>query len=906
MRLAYLPGGRGGRALALALAAAALAASSFPCAARAQEAAVAEAVTILDGSGVWRVLHSWNAPMVNTSEGLRERRIESHRASATDQPDFRFMTLYPARDWTAVDFDDSTWPRRHFFVKYANGEWDHRAGGGSASPYLRQLCLRGRFTVTDPSAVKGLRLTMGYRGGTIVYVNGKELTRAHLPAGEVAAGSLAEIYPTSAYLKEDGKPWSWWNDRDVVAQQCYPHRVRWLRDVAVPASMLRKGLNVLAVEIHAAPYPEVFAKAGPEWATCGLVELHLQAGGAGGVVPNVVRPKGLQVWNTSTAEQVFDVDWADPHEPLRPMRMSGPRNGCASGRVVAGCDEPLRNFRAALSELTAPSGPKLPPEAAKVWFGRFDVVRGARWGGGWDGRHVQWGQLELRRDDALVASPPAEVAIAAKQMPHGVPEARRADGLPAGLVDGALQPVWVTVDIPADAAAGQYRAVLTISCQGHADVQVPVELTVIDWKLHDPESYVYWMGMVESPEAVALTYDVPAWSEKHWALVARSLEWIGKLGPKVLLIPLGAESQYGNAESMVLWKDAGEGKFTHDFSRVEGYVDLALKHMGRPKCVVVGVWDSCMHVSVPKPLKRDFPRYSVLGPDGKVTNADGPPHGSDEALAFWKPVLTGVREVLAKRGLEQAMLLGYLADRLPDKETVEVFRKILPDVGWQSTRHGERGCEYLPAAEANVPVKYHTNVWGGWVNHDPDTRRPYGWRNPINPSLRTWLDRGLFDASSIAQYRTACEQALLADRHGLGQIGADFWPVKDADGKPTHTMVGRFPATNEGNLGIYAGQLLYAGPDGPVPTARYQMMRENIQECEARIFLEKLLTANPCPLAPELASKYQGLLDERTRWHRAQGVAEEAYLSWPYSGWEVRRAALFDAAAEAAKAVAKP
>ena len=78
------------------------------------------------------------------------------------------------------------------------------------------------------------------------------------------------------------------------------------------------------------------------------------------------------------------------------------------------------------------------------------------------------------------------------------------------------------------------------------------------------------------------------------------------------------------------------------------------------------------------------------------------------------------------------------------------------------------------------------------------------------------------------------------------------------DGKTTSTMVGRFPATSEGNLGIYAGQLLYPGPDGPAPSVRYLMLRENIQECEARIFLEKLLLESPSRLAGRCGRKGAG------------------------------------------------
>ncbi len=84
------------------------------------------------------------------------------------------------------------------------------------------------------------------------------------------------------------------------------------------------------------------------------------------------------------------------------------------------------------------------------------------------------------------------------------------------------------------------------------------------------------------------------------------------------------------------------------------------------------------------------------------------------------------------------------------------------------------------------------------------------------------------------------------------------------------------------------------------------MLRENIQECEARIFLEKLLLESPPRLPAELAVKTQAVLDERTRWHRVLMLdpAPETSVSGPYSGWEARTVKLYEAAAEAALAIA--
>lgn len=863
-------------------------------------------VTILDGSGVWRALHSWNAPLLQTPAGLQERRNGGPRSEASERPGFHFMFTEPGSNWTATTFDDSSWARRHFFAKYANGELDERAGGGSASPYLRQLCLRGKFTVTDAAQAGRLWLDLSYRGGVAVHVNGVEITRQNLPPGQREAGGAAEMYPIGVYLKDNGKPWHWYNDRDQVRKAVYPLRVRRLEKVPIPANLLQKGLNVLAVEIHAAPYPEAFQKVTPDWSTCGLVELHLQAERAAGFVPNVVRPSGMQVWNTSPAEQIFDLSWADAHEPLQSVSLAGPRNGACSARILVSSDQPLKSVSAKLAGLLGPNGATLPPAAVRVGYGKFDAARASRWGGANDGGAMQWGPLARLRDDVLLESPPPEAPLSAKQMPRGTSEDRVADGLPPTLKDGALLPIWVLVETPRDAVPGQYRGTLTVSAQGRPIAETPVTLSVLNWTLPDPTAYAYWLGLIQSPEAVALTYDVPPWSERHCQLVGQSLEWIGKLSGKVLYLPLAAESQYGNAQSLVLWVQGADGKYTHDFSRVEKYVDLALKHAGRPQFVVAGVWDSCMHVSVPEEMKRNFPRISVLDPKtGKIATQDGPIHGTLESADFWRPVLTQLRDLLAQRGLADNLLIGYCADRQPDEATVGVFHDLLPDAGWQATRHPPIANDTLPYRGGAVPSRYQANVWGGWENWDPDERRVYGWKHPVKPGLRTWLDRGLFDASPVCQFRLACEQSLLADRHGLGQIGADFWPVPGPDGKTASTMVGRFPSTSEGNLGIYAGQLLYPGPDGPVASVRYQMLRENIQECEARIFLEKLLLESPSRLPPNLSAKVQAMLDERTRWHRMLMLnpAPESAISWPYSGWETRAFQLYEVAAEAAQAI---
>lgn len=101
-------------------------------------------------------------------------------------------------------------------------------------------------------------------------------------------------------------------------------------------------------------------------------------------------------------------------------------------------------------------------------------------------------------------------------------------------------------------------------------------------------------------------------------------------------------------------------------------------------------------------------------------------------------------------------------------------------------------------------------------------------------------------------------------------------------------------------------------------------MREGIQECEARIFIERALTdKNLCEkLGEETAAHVQAVLDERARFVRrgiSTYVASGHYQDWAMgkstwwtapgvfgshwyisSGWETRAKKLYSAAAEVA------
>ncbi|MBM4144621.1 MAG: hypothetical protein FJ225_13685, partial [Lentisphaerae bacterium] len=264
----------------------------------------------------------------------------------------------PPADWAGPAFDDGTWARLY----WPQPEWaaiDAQENGSkvrAGNPYDTVVVLaRRRFVITDPAQAKACRLSLDYWGGVVVYVNGKEAVRRHLitlPGGKTNLfDNVAEPYPDSEWQRGGGK--------DPATAPL----VRRLKDVQIPAALLRPGVNVLAVEAHTAP---VYVK--KPWPPIGLLSARLSVSPA---AAGETRPRGIQVRNAATIEDVRVCDPADPL-PLRPILVRAARNSVFSGRLVVGAEEAIKGLKVSLTELTLatkatpPSPSKIPASAVRV------------------------------------------------------------------------------------------------------------------------------------------------------------------------------------------------------------------------------------------------------------------------------------------------------------------------------------------------------------------------------------------------------------------------------------------------------------------------------------------------------------------------------------------------------------
>ncbi|HOX07471.1 MAG TPA: hypothetical protein PK280_13795 [Planctomycetota bacterium] len=888
-----------------------LAATCLPAPAgeKAPAPGASDAVVLDMERGSFRAFLAWRTPLLVTADG-KPRPLPEPKKKGVDDAARKELPVRassrPAADWASPDFDDSRWPRLHgqAVIRQALGVGDIYAPGNPAEWNL--ICLRGKFRVSDPAQVKDLNLALTYNGGVVIYVNGKELHRGHMPAGELKADTSAERYGEESYVRPDGKLYS--AGDGITDSKDFADRIK-TRDrivppkdapagVVVPGSMLRKGVNVIAIENRSALISDLAIERSPSgqswqgvlspWPHAGVLQARLTSASGAGLVPNAGPAAGVEVASAQPLETLATWDYSHPAEKPAPIRMVGVRNGTFSGKLALSSAAAIKGLKASVSELAQDGGKaKLPAAAVKVRFGEPGKP------------NVGWNGPE--RFDRLLAESPAEVPPVQVRLRNQWGDTK---WQPAPT---AVAAVWVTVQVPADAAPGEYKGALTVEAEGlAAKLSVPVELKVHDWKAPEVKDYAQRYNLYQSPDTLAQYYKVPLWSDKHWELMGKSFEVLRSAGNSVCVLNLVVKvPSLNNTESMIRWVKKADGGYDYDFSIAEKYMDLYEKVSGKPAILELFVWEHHTKTDKKPPVPLSV---TVVDPaTGKTDLLQQPPYDTPENEAFWKPVLTELRKRIEKRGWFDVTAMCYTSYCWgPTKEQVDIFKNIWPDGKWMNCTHSNPAS--YGGTQGTMPVTYSEWVWGCGGLYNPDGGKgaanyPRPWLKGTarievaNPRYGVGMFHGFYDSSPLVLYRAAPEAALQGGVRGFGRVGGDFWPLPiGKDGRMGH-ICDSYAAVGPAN-NIKA--LISPGADGATFNERLEMFREGLVVTEAMVFLQKALEAKS---AGDLTGKIEELLDERARYYlRTRPNQECSWLSFECSDWQGRDDRLFALCAELAKA----
>jgi hypothetical protein len=455
---------------------------------------------------------------------------------------------------------------------------------------------------------------------------------------------------------------------------------------------------------------------------------------------------------------------------------------------------------------------------------------------------------------------------------------------------------------------------------------------VVDWTLPGHADQQGFMEFQQSPESLALYYKVPLWSDRHWELIDRTFRFLGRVGNKVLHVPLICKTGFGHEHSMVRWKPKSGGGYEHDFGILERYLDTAVRHQGKPWVIDFIVYDVRFgrkdHVDHENPYKLAANEARRTGggwfKTAEVTTIDPgtgdaapmacPSYMDEKALvAFWKPLVVELDKRLETKGLADAAQLGHCNDLFPPPSVIKAWETLWPGKRWTAHSHS-RGGGYIgfgSAIRAYRRPYLRSQVTGKKI------RLPmlFGWMQPREKLIRAHFARHLRDDKNfLAFHRIRQELAVAAGAHGRSALGADYFPcLKDKKGR-TKILFGRYPETNWTWVG-HEGSYLAPGPDGAISTTTFELIREGTQECEAKIFIEKALFDEKAKskLGGALTEKCWKILDTRRElqhtlygidgpmWETSSRWGHDVYFDF---GWQERSEELYAAAAEVKKTLA--
>ncbi|MBO7393144.1 MAG: DUF4091 domain-containing protein [Abditibacteriota bacterium] len=395
----------------------------------------------------------------------------------------------------------------------------------------------------------------------------------------------------------------------------------------------------------------------------------------------------------------------------------------------------------------------------------------------------------------------------------------------AGSVADILEPV-TTFDIDdkcfiytrcfvgADAEAGIYDGKVLLTKGGETLAEKEFTLEVANVTVPDPEEWMFHLNVWMNPGAVAEYYNLPLWSDEHFEMLGKYMDDLAAHGQKAAVVPICYKPWWAQTHtvypSTIVWKKTDDG-YDFDFSVFDRYVELYESK---------GITDTIHCYSpVQGPGKIDFSEIEFE--DGTVEKFFV---GTPEYDAVWGAFFTAFRKHLEETDRFDKTYIAL------DEKTPEVMEALAdfidkyasdfnlayagkPDPKYVK-RYSDISYFYTPAKDSD---------YDGDLEADEESTESsdilttfYVCCGPQHPN--TFVHSPLIESRILP---------MLAIRGGYN--GLLRWSYNDWSESPfvnvSFTPEGcEFPSGDT--------FLVYPGPEGPIPSLRWEQLRQGIQDFE--------------------------------------------------------------------------
>jgi hypothetical protein len=249
-----------------------------------------------------------------------------------------------------------------------------------------------------------------------------------------------------------------------------------------------------------------------------------------------------------------------------------------------------------------------------------------------------------------------------------------------------VQPIWLSVTIPQEAAAGHYKG--SISVKAGKTYTLHYTVKVIDRTLPAPGKWTFDLDLWQHPAAIARVHDVPLWSDKHFELMKSYYTLLAGAGQKnitasIMDEPWGHQT-YDDFPGLIKWTKRKDGSWVYDYSLFDKYISFVMS-CGINKRI------NC-YTMVPWALSfRYFDEAA-----GKDTTLKAP-IGSAEYTAHWTSMLKDFTQHLKSKGWFDITTIAMDERPMKDMQVVIALLKSI-DPGWKIALAGS----YHPEIEKDI------------------------------------------------------------------------------------------------------------------------------------------------------------------------------------------------------------
>ena len=231
--------------------------------------------------------------------------------------------------------------------------------------------------------------------------------------------------------------------------------------------------------------------------------------------------------------------------------------------------------------------------------------------------------------------------------------------------------VWVSCQVPADAAPGIYSGTLNIKAGKRSVAKLPLQVEVLAHTLPAPKDWAFHLDLWQNPFTEARYYNTPLWSEAHFEAMRPSFEMLAAAGQKVITASIMHKPWNGQTQdhfdSMVTWIKNLDGSWTFGFEVFDRWVEFMMS------CGI----DKQINCYSMIPWALNFPYYDVA--TNRMQTLKAAP-GDAAYEEMWVAMLKAFSKHLREKGWFSITSIGM--DERPMKamqQAIAVIRKADPE-----------------------------------------------------------------------------------------------------------------------------------------------------------------------------------------------------------------------------------